>query len=84
MCEIMRASRCLVALQYTLILLASKALPKQCVDYISGKSKTRRTVGVRLVADPVCQAISCDCSRSYGFTYSSNASAAFYGNHHRA
>ena len=41
--------------QYTLILLAGKALPKQCVDYISGKSKTRRTVGVRLVDDPVCQ-----------------------------
>lgn len=44
----------LTAAQYTLILLASKALPKQCVDYISGKVKTRRTVGVRLVNDPVC------------------------------
>lgn len=41
---------------YTIILTASKALPKQ-VDFGSGKSKSRRTVGVRMPADPVCQAI---------------------------
>ena len=43
------------ALQYTFILLASKQLPKQCVDYLSGKSKTRRSVGVRMPADDCCQ-----------------------------
>lgn len=41
--------------QYTLILHASKALPKQCVDFLSGKVKLRRTVGVRLPGDPICQ-----------------------------
>ncbi|KAK9823103.1 hypothetical protein WJX72_000273 [[Myrmecia] bisecta] len=42
---------------YTFILLASKQLPKQCVDYLTGKSKTRRSVGVRLPADDICQAL---------------------------
>lgn len=42
---------------YTFILLAGKALPKQCVDYLSGKSKTRRSVGVRMPSDVICQAI---------------------------
>lgn len=41
--------------QYTFIMLASKALPKQCVDYLSGKVKTRRSVGVRMPADTICQ-----------------------------
>lgn len=41
--------------QYTLILHASKRLPKQCVDYLTGKAKQRRTVGVRLPGDPICQ-----------------------------
>ncbi|KAK9839648.1 hypothetical protein WJX81_003060 [Elliptochloris bilobata] len=42
---------------YTLILHASKRLPKQCVDYLTGKAKQRRTVGVRLPGDPICQAV---------------------------
>jgi tRNA A37 threonylcarbamoyladenosine synthetase subunit TsaC/SUA5/YrdC len=42
--------------QYTLILHASKAMPKQCVDYLSGKVKPRRTVGVRMPGDAICQA----------------------------
>ncbi|GMH32545.1 hypothetical protein BSKO_00379 [Bryopsis sp. KO-2023] len=42
---------------YTFILPASKQLPKQCVDYESGKSKQRRSVGVRWANDPICQAI---------------------------
>jgi tRNA A37 threonylcarbamoyladenosine synthetase subunit TsaC/SUA5/YrdC len=41
--------------QYTLILHAGKAMPKQCVDYLSGKTKTRRTVGVRMPGDSICQ-----------------------------
>ena len=40
---------------YTVILHASKALPKQVTNYVSGKSKHRTTVGVRLPDDPVCQ-----------------------------
>ena len=43
------------AVQYTLILHASKAMPKQCVDFLSGKSKPRRTVGVRMPGDAICQ-----------------------------
>ena len=43
------------AAQYTLILHASKAMPKQCVDYLSGKVKPRRTVGVRMPGDAICQ-----------------------------
>ncbi|CAK0735793.1 hypothetical protein CVIRNUC_000640 [Coccomyxa viridis] len=39
---------------YTLILLASKKMPKQCVDYLTGQSRTRRTVGVRMPGDPIC------------------------------
>jgi tRNA A37 threonylcarbamoyladenosine synthetase subunit TsaC/SUA5/YrdC len=42
-------------LQYTFIMLASKAVPKQCVDYLSGKVKTRRSIGVRMPADTICQ-----------------------------
>ena len=44
-----------VLAQYTLILHASKAMPKQCVDYLSGKVKPRRTVGVRMPGDAICQ-----------------------------
>ena len=36
-------------------MLAGKAVPKQCVDYLSGKVKTRRSIGVRMPADPICQ-----------------------------
>lgn len=42
---------------YTLILHASKEMPKLVLNYQSGKSKRRVTVGVRLPDDPVCQAI---------------------------
>ena len=45
--------------QYTLILPASKQLPKACIRDKRGAAvcKLRRTVGVRLPADPVCDAI---------------------------
>lgn len=40
---------------YTMILPASKRLPKQIIDFDAGKSKKRSTVGVRLVDNIVCQ-----------------------------
>ena len=43
------------SLQYTFILTASKQLPKQCTDYQSGKSKQRKSVGVRIPDDDVLQ-----------------------------
>lgn len=45
--------------QYTFILNASKELPRQCTRYGTTASKyvTRKTVGVRIPDDPVCQAI---------------------------
>ena len=46
---------CVCARQFTLILHASKRLPKQCMDYLTGKAKQRRTVGVRLPGDAICQ-----------------------------
>lgn len=46
------------AVQYTLILCASKKMPKQCVDYLTGQSKSRRTVGIRIPGDPICQVLS--------------------------
>jgi tRNA threonylcarbamoyl adenosine modification protein (Sua5/YciO/YrdC/YwlC family) len=42
---------------YTLILPASKELPKQVTNYESGRSKHRSTVGVRLPNDDACQAV---------------------------
>jgi len=42
---------------YTLILLASKDLPRQVTNFDSGRSKHRATVGVRLPDDQICQAI---------------------------
>ncbi|KAI5651095.1 hypothetical protein M9H77_37100 [Catharanthus roseus] len=44
---------------YTFILNASKELPRQCTRYGTTASKyvTRKTVGVRIPDDPVCQAI---------------------------
>lgn len=42
---------------YTLILSASKSLPKQITNFESGSSKKRSTVGVRLPDDPVCQEV---------------------------
>ncbi|KAK3036447.1 hypothetical protein RJ639_030046 [Escallonia herrerae] len=44
---------------YTFILTASKALPKQCTRYGTTTSKyaSRKTVGVRIPDDAVCQAI---------------------------
>lgn len=42
---------------YTLILSASKNLPSQMVDFMKGKKFHRKSVGVRISADPVCQAV---------------------------
>lgn len=40
---------------FTLILAASKSLPKQIIDFEAGTSKKRKSVGVRLVDHVVCQ-----------------------------
>ncbi|GFR52586.1 hypothetical protein Agub_g15180 [Astrephomene gubernaculifera] len=42
---------------YTFVLPATKNLPSQCIDFMSGKNIHRKSVGVRLPADPVCQAV---------------------------
>lgn len=42
---------------YTLILPASKNLPKQVTDFDTGAKKKRTTVGVRLVDNVICQAL---------------------------
>nr|GEW27562.1 DHBP synthase RibB-like alpha/beta domain-containing protein [Tanacetum cinerariifolium] len=44
---------------YTFILTASKALPKQCVKYGTAVSRyaSRKSVGVRIPDDAVCQAV---------------------------
>lgn len=42
---------------YTLILPASKNLPKQVTDFDTGAKKKRTTVGVRLVGNVICQAL---------------------------
>ena len=46
-------------MQYTFILTASKALPRQCTRYGTTASKyvSRKNVGVRIPDDTVCQAI---------------------------
>ncbi|KAG9445990.1 hypothetical protein H6P81_012118 [Aristolochia fimbriata] len=41
---------------YTFILPASKELPKQCVKY-GAAPKSRKSVGVRMPNDPICQSI---------------------------
>lgn len=44
--------------QYTFILPASKALPKQCIRHGSTTTfTTRKNVGVRIPDDSICQAI---------------------------
>ncbi len=50
-----------VHMQYTFILTASKQLPKQCTDYQSGKSKQRKSVGVRIPDDAVLQVLAPLC-----------------------
>ncbi|XP_058736748.1 uncharacterized protein LOC131609110 isoform X1 [Vicia villosa] len=44
---------------YTFILMASKALPKQCIRFgtTSAKYASRKNVGVRMPDDAICQAI---------------------------
>uniref|UniRef100_A0A061S5H6 Threonylcarbamoyl-AMP synthase n=1 Tax=Tetraselmis sp. GSL018 TaxID=582737 RepID=A0A061S5H6_9CHLO len=42
---------------YTFILAASKSMPKQCLDFQTGRSKHRKSVGVRMPDNPVCQAV---------------------------
>jgi tRNA threonylcarbamoyl adenosine modification protein (Sua5/YciO/YrdC/YwlC family) len=55
--DFFRIARHILPGPYTIILQASKALPKQITNYQSGRKKTRSTVGIRLTADPVCQAL---------------------------
>ncbi|DBA67532.1 TPA: hypothetical protein ACH3X2_001810 [Trebouxia sp. C0005] len=52
-----RVARQVLPGPYTFILTASKQLPKQCTDYQSGKSKQRKSVGVRIPDDAVLQAV---------------------------
>ena len=42
---------------FTIILPASKMLPRQVTNYESGRSKQRSTVGVRLPDDAACRAV---------------------------
>lgn len=45
--------------QYTFILTANKALPKQCIRYGTAAAKyaARKNVGVRMPDDAICQEI---------------------------
>lgn len=53
-----RVARAVLPGPYTLILPASNALPRHCVDAENpGKKKSRRSIGVRLSSHPVTQAI---------------------------
>jgi tRNA A37 threonylcarbamoyladenosine synthetase subunit TsaC/SUA5/YrdC len=45
----------IVVLQYTFILPASKSLPSQMVDWVKGKTKQRKSVGVRMPDNVICQ-----------------------------
>lgn len=49
--------------QYTLILTASKRMPKQCLDFSSRKTKPRKTVGIRMPDHHVCRAITAQLDR---------------------
>ncbi|KAG2489365.1 hypothetical protein HYH03_012195 [Edaphochlamys debaryana] len=42
---------------YTFVLPATKNLPSQCVDFIELKRAHRKSVGVRIPDDKICQAI---------------------------
>lgn len=55
--DMFKVARKILPGPYTLILHASKCLPKQVTNYDSGKSKHRTTVGVRMPDDVICQAI---------------------------
>jgi tRNA A37 threonylcarbamoyladenosine synthetase subunit TsaC/SUA5/YrdC len=46
-------------LQYTFILTASKNLPSQVVDFRKGKTRQRKSVGVRMPDDPICKVRMC-------------------------
>ena len=54
-----KAPTALLLLQYTFILHASKALPKQVTDWEAGKSRQRKSVGVRMPDDVICQVTPC-------------------------
>ncbi|KVI09261.1 DHBP synthase RibB-like alpha/beta domain-containing protein [Cynara cardunculus var. scolymus] len=57
--DIFRAVKHCLPGAYTFILTASKALPKQCIKYgtTSSKYATRKSLGVRIPDDIVCQAV---------------------------
>lgn len=46
------------AVQYTIILPASKNLPSQVVDFKKGKTQKRKSVGVRYPDEPIAQVCS--------------------------
>ncbi|XP_058736749.1 uncharacterized protein LOC131609110 isoform X2 [Vicia villosa] len=57
--ERLRRIKNIDASKYTFILMASKALPKQCIRFgtTSAKYASRKNVGVRMPDDAICQAI---------------------------
>eukprot|EP00887_Chlorella_sp_A99_P001530 scaffold8.g1530.t1 len=55
--DMFKLARRLLPGPYTFILLASKEMPKQVVNYGTGRSKSRSTVGVRMPDNPLCQAL---------------------------
>ena len=77
-----RVARSALPGPYTLILPASNALPKHCVDAENpGKKKSRKSIGVRLSSHPVTQAILKELDRpllaaSLGYANGSGGDAA--------
>ncbi|KAK9810645.1 hypothetical protein WJX73_006989 [Symbiochloris irregularis] len=61
--DLFRLARQALPGPFTLILRASKELPKQCIDLVSGKSKKRRSVGIRMPKHVITQAVLDQCDR---------------------
>ncbi|WIA42891.1 hypothetical protein OEZ86_008806 [Tetradesmus obliquus] len=55
--DLFRMAQRLLPGPYTFILGASKNLPSQVVDFRKGKTRQRKSVGVRMPDDPVCRAV---------------------------
>jgi tRNA threonylcarbamoyl adenosine modification protein (Sua5/YciO/YrdC/YwlC family) len=53
--DLFRVAKQILPGPYTLILNASKEIPKQITNFETGRSKRRSTVGVRMPSDPICQ-----------------------------
>jgi tRNA threonylcarbamoyl adenosine modification protein (Sua5/YciO/YrdC/YwlC family) len=55
--DLFRVAQRLLPGPYTFILPASKNLPRQVIDFKTGKTKQRNSVGVRMPKDPIVQAV---------------------------